>query len=171
MVVTADNELFGAPDLNGGGHVTWTLTGAKAADLRAKILHLFDEYGQIPRGFPFEGAATSANGDGVLEAAEGASYTDQVENVLEGSGGQGTLVQYMRLWPFDLREKNPDPAVGFSPSTSGLANTNLSTSADVEIRMLSEPNSTTRNAPSSLSNTSLAQSLYRVFSYEALHSS
>src|SRR3989454_711051 len=112
MVITTDYELFGTSDLNGGGHVTWTLTGAKAADLRAKILHLFDEYGQIPRGFPFEGAATSANGDGVLEAAEGANYTDRVENVLEGSGGQGTLVQYMRLWPFDLREKNPDPAPG-----------------------------------------------------------
>src|SRR5256885_41823 len=75
MVVTTDYELFGTSDLNGGGHVTWTLTGAKAADLRAKILHLFDEYGQIPRGFPFEGAATSANGYRVFwyEAAQPAN--------------------------------------------------------------------------------------------------
>src|SRR2546425_6653324 len=167
MVVTTDYELFGTSDLDGGGHVTWTLTGAKATDLRAKILHLFDEYGQIPRGFPFEGAATSSNGDGVLEAAEGANYTDRVENVLEGSGGEGTLAQYMRLWPFDLREKNPDPAVAFSRSTSGLANTNLSTSADVEIRMLFEANTTTRNARLPLPTESLADSLYRVFWYEA----
>ena len=170
MVVTTDYELFGTSDLNGGGHVTWTLTGAKAADLRAKILHLFDEYGQIPRGFPFEGAATSANPDGILEAAEGASYTDRVENVLEGSGGQGTLVQYMRLWPFDLRQKNADPAVGFSASTSGLANTNLSTSADVEIRMLFEANTTTRNARVFLPTELLADSLYRVFWYDAAQS-
>src|SRR5256885_15104993 len=47
MVVTTDYELFGTSDLNGGGHVTWTLTGAKAADLRAKILHMFDEYPTI----------------------------------------------------------------------------------------------------------------------------
>ncbi|TLZ96503.1 MAG: hypothetical protein E6J97_09225, partial [Methanobacteriota archaeon] len=170
MVVTTDYELFGTSDLNGGGHVTWTLTGAKAADLRAKILHLFDEYGQIPRGFPFEGAATSANPDGILEAAEGASYTDRVENVLEGSGGQGALVQYMRLWPFDLRQKNADPAVGFSQSTSGLANTNLSTSADVEIRMLFEANTTTRNARVFLPTELLADSLYRVFWYDAAQS-
>jgi len=170
MVVTTDYELFGTSDLDGGGHVTWTLTGAQAADLRAKILHLFDEYGQIPRGFPFEGAATSANGNGVLEASEGANYTDRVENVLEGSGGQGTLVQYMRLWPFDLREKNADSALAFSRSTSGLANTNLSTSADVEIRMLFEANTTTRNARVSLSTESLADSLYRVFWYEAAQS-
>src|SRR5256884_2091175 len=170
MVVTTDYELFGTSDLNGGGHVTWTLTGAKAADLRAKILHLFDEYGQIPRGFPFEGAATSANPDGILEAAEGASYTDRVENVLEGSGGQGTLVQYMRLWPFDLRQKNADPAVGFSQSTSGLSNTNLSTSADVEIRMLFEANTTTRNSRISLPTAALAESLYRVFAYQVAQS-
>src|SRR5438132_5509505 len=86
LVVTTDYELFGTSDLNGGGHVTWTLTGAKATDLRAKILHLLDEYGQIPRGFSFEGAATSASGNQVLDAAEGANYTDRVENVLEGSG-------------------------------------------------------------------------------------
>lgn len=170
MVVTTDYELFGTSDLDGGGHVTWTLTGAKAADLRAKILHLFDEYGQIPRGFPFEGVATSANGDGVLEAAEGANYTDQVENVLEGSGGQGTLVQYMRLWPFDVRMKNADSALGFSRSTSGLANTNLSTSADVEIRMLFEASTTTRNARVPLPTELLADSLYRVFWYEAAQS-
>src|SRR3989442_10276035 len=69
MVVTTDYELFGTSDLNGGGHVTWTLTGAKAADVRAKIMHLFDEYGPIPRGFPFEGAATSSNGARRLEPA------------------------------------------------------------------------------------------------------
>ena len=28
MVVTTDYELFGTSDLSGGGHVTWTLTGA-----------------------------------------------------------------------------------------------------------------------------------------------
>src|SRR5947209_17585390 len=73
----------------------------------------------------------------------------------------------MRLWPFDLREKNPDPAVGFSRSTSGLANTNLSTSTDVEIRMLFEANTTTRTARVPLPTESLADSLYRVFWYEA----
>src|SRR5207244_8200407 len=64
MVVTTDYELFGTSDLNGGGHVTWTLTGAKAAELRAKIVDMFDTYGQIPRGFPFAGTARAANGDG-----------------------------------------------------------------------------------------------------------
>src|SRR2546429_9852208 len=69
MVVTTDYELFGTSDLNGGGHVTWTLTGAKAAELRAKIVDMFDTYGQIPRGFPFAGTAGAANGDGKIGRA------------------------------------------------------------------------------------------------------
>src|SRR5437879_13673321 len=76
VVVTTDYELFGTSDLSGGGHVTWTLTGAKAADLRAKILNMFDTYRQIPRGFPFEGTGGTANGDGVLAPLEGVRYTD-----------------------------------------------------------------------------------------------
>ncbi len=172
MVVATDYELFGTSELSGGGHVTWTLTGAKAADLRGKILHMFDEYPSIPRGFPFEGELTAANMDGILEPAEGVRYTDLLENVLERPGGAvGTLAQYMELYPFDLREKNSaDPGLGFERSTSGLANTNLSTSADAEIRFLFEANTTTRNARVSLSTLALAESLYKVFSYQAIQS-
>src|SRR5881296_6630 len=107
MVVSTDYELFGTADLNGGGHVTWTLTGAKAADLRARIVGMFDTYGQIPRGFPFAGTAGAANGDGTLQPLEGVRYTDQLENVLEDSG-RGTIVQYMQLLRFDLRENAAD---------------------------------------------------------------
>src|SRR5207247_10125936 len=70
----------------------------------------------------------------------------------------------------DLRQKNADPAVGFSASTSGLATTNLSTSADGEIRMLFEANTTTRNARVFLPTELLAASLYRVFWYDAAQS-
>ena len=170
LVVTTDYELFGTSDLNGGGHVTWTLTGAKAGELRAKIVDMFDTYGQIPRGFPFAGTAGIANGDGVLDPLEGLRYTDQLENVLEASG-RGTDAQYMQLFPFDLREKNTaDPSLGFERSTSGLANTNVSSSGDVEIRFLFEANTTSRSARVSLPTSALADSLYRIFDYAAVQS-
>src|SRR5437879_12916502 len=77
----------------------------------------------------------------------------------------------MELYPFDLREKNAaGPGLGFARSTSGPANTNVSTSADVEIRFLFEANTTTRNARVSLSTLALAQSLHRLFSYDAIQS-
>ncbi len=163
MVVTTDYELFGTSDLSGGGHVTWTLTGAKADDLRAKILNMFDTYGQIPRGFPFEGTAGPANGDGALEPLEGLRYTDLLENVLEASG-RGTTAQYLQLYRFDLRQNT------FERSTSGLANANLTTSGDVEIRFLFNANTTTRSARISLPTPALAESLYRIFSYDAVQS-
>src|SRR5207244_13496823 len=37
MVVTTDYALFGTSDLTGGGHVTCTLTGSKAATSRGSI--------------------------------------------------------------------------------------------------------------------------------------
>src|SRR5256712_3898466 len=87
MVVTTDYELFGRSDLNGGGHVTWTPTGAKTADPRAGIPHMFDEYPTIPRGFLFQGELTAADQDGVLQSLESGRYTDLLENVLQPPGG------------------------------------------------------------------------------------
>src|SRR2546430_12833940 len=86
LVVSTDYELCGTSDLRGGGHVTWTLTGDKATDLRMKILHMFDESPTIPRGFTFERAPTNANRNARLDSTEGVRYTDLLENQLEASG-------------------------------------------------------------------------------------
>src|SRR2546428_13283230 len=61
MVVTTDYELFGRSDLNGGGHVTWTLTGGKAAGLRVGILHMFVEYQANPTRFLFTHAMNTGD--------------------------------------------------------------------------------------------------------------
>ena len=174
LVVATDYEVFGTSELSGGGHVTWTLTGARASDLRAKILHLFDEYGQIPRGFPFAAEPTNANLNGVLESAEGVRYTDLLERVLEGAANNpiGTQSQYLLLFPFDLRETNDaDPGVRFERSTSGLANTDVNATADVEVRFRFEAKTTTGDARVPLPTKAFADALYNVFSYEAAQSS
>ena len=168
LAIATDYELFGTSDLRGGGHVTWTLTGAKAADLRAKILHLFDEYFLVPRGFVFGSATTNADMDGRLDPSEGVRYTDLVETRLEASGG--TPAQYLEMYPFDLREKNPDPAVGFTRSTTGLADTDVNATADVEIRFLFEANITTTNGRFPLATRALADALYSGFSYDVAQS-
>ncbi|MGI0150177.1 MAG: hypothetical protein ACREDF_11685, partial [Thermoplasmata archaeon] len=170
LTIATDYELFGTSDLRGGGHVTWTLTGAKAADLRAKILHLFDEYPSIPSGFPFGHVATTANQDGRLDAGEGVGYTNLLENVLEASG-RGTNAQYMQLFPFDLRDKAGDESTNFRRSTSGLAGTDVNATADVEIRFLFEANITKTDARVPLATRSLVDALYRIFSYRTVQAS
>ncbi len=168
MVVATDYELFGTSDLRGGGHVTWTLTGAKAAEFRAKLIHMFDEYDVIPRGFPESGAVILANRDGRLEASEGLVYTDLLERLLERtSSSLGTSVQYMNLYPFDLREKDPvNPSAGFDRSTVGLDGADLNSTADAVIRFLFEATSTTANARVPLPTSVLANAPYALFSYE-----
>jgi hypothetical protein len=165
--VSTDYELFGTSDLHGGGHVTWSLTGARASEFRMRILHLFDEYPAIPRGFPFPDAPTKANGDGRLDAVEGASYTDLLEMQLE-AGTRGTQAQYLTLFPFDLRNKVADPGTSFDRSTSGLAGTRANASAPVEIRFLFEANTSTTDARVPLSTAVLAQAPFDIFSYEAV---
>jgi hypothetical protein len=169
FVVSTDYELFGTSDLRGGGHVTWTLTGAKAADFRSKILRLFDTHPTVPRGFSSEGTSTSANRNGVLDAVEGVAYTNLLEARLEAEG-QGSIAQYLQLGPFDLRDKVGDDSTSFTRSTSGLANTDLNATADVEIRFTFEANITTTDGHVPLATRVLADSLYEPFSYRALQS-
>ena len=169
LVVSTDYELFGTSDLRGGGHVTWTLTGDKATDLRMKILHMFDEYPTIPHGFTFEGALTNANRNARLEATEGVRYTDLLENQLEASG-RGTSAQYVQMYPFDLREKDPIEANGFNRSTVGLAGADANTTGDAEIRFLFEANITTKEGRVPLATRALVDALYDVFSYRAVQS-
>src|SRR5438445_3648796 len=169
LVVSTDYELFGTSDLRGGGHVTWTLTGDKATDLRMNILHMFDEYPTIPHGFTFEGALTNANRNARLEATEGVRYTDLLENKLEASG-RGTSAQYVQMYPFDLREKDPIEANGFNRSTVGLAGADANTTGDAEIRFLFEANITTKEGRVPLATRALVDALYDGFSYLAVQS-
>ncbi|TLZ71012.1 MAG: DUF835 domain-containing protein [Methanobacteriota archaeon] len=172
MTVATDYELFGPSDLQGGGHVTWTLTGSKAVEFRAKVIHMFDEYDIIPTGFSAAGAPIPRNRDGKLDVAEGLVYTDLLEVMLERrTTPLGTSVQYMNLYPFDLREENPgDRAAGFQRSTAGLAGQDLNSTADAVIRFLFQASSTTTNARVTLATPVLADAPYAFFSYEVRQS-
>lgn len=166
LVVSTDYELFGVSDLRGGGHVTWTLSGEEASDLRRKILNLFDSYPTVPRGFSSERTSTNGNRDGRLDAAEGAVYTNLLETAME-AGSRGTAAHYLQLFPFDLLEKAGDDAASFVRSTSGLAGTDANATGNVEIRFLFQANSTTADARVPLAARVLVDSLYNPFSYRA----
>ena len=164
MTVSSDYELFGATDLNGGGHVTWTLAGDAARTLRADIVHLYDEYSQIPAGFTFlpPGQATSGNHDGIIEAPEGQTYTNHVETILEGtypgSTTGGTQVGYFLLDRSTLLEK--DLLNGFNRSTSGIVGTNASTTGDLQIKFLF--NGATSTADATVRNRSVRAAAKRL---------
>ncbi len=169
LEVSADYELFGLSVLNGGGHVTWTLTGDTARALRADIVHLFDEYPQIPRGFLFHGYATYGNDNGVIEEPEGHAYTDRLENALEGiypdTQTAGTQVGYFLLDKADLLER--DLVGGFNRSTSGITGTDANSTASLQIKFLFNGASNTADVTMPLTTTAYADALFDVFSIEA----
>src|SRR2546421_7716440 len=169
LVVSTDCELFCTSVPRGGRHVTWTLTGDKATDLRMKILHMFDESPTVGRGFAFERALTNANRNARLDSTEGVRYTDLLENQLEASG-RGTSGQYVEMYPFDLREKDPIEANGFNRSTVGLAGADANTTGDAEIRFLFEANIPTREGRGPLATPPLVDALYKLFSYRPVQS-
>jgi hypothetical protein len=170
IYVSSDYELFGLDPLNGGGHVTWTLTGAQAQGLRAKIIGMFDEYARIPRGFTFGGAATGGNGNGAIEAAEGVAYTDRLENELEGTqrAALGTQIGYFYLDRSDLFDK--DPTAGFQRSTSGILGTTLTTDQDLQIRFLFNGYSNVPAVTMPIAARAYVDALFDVFAFEAAES-
>ncbi len=169
MVVSSDYELFGTTQLNGGGHVTWTLHGDTAKTLRADIVHLFDEYPSMPRGFLFGGNPTNGNHDGLIEEPEGLAYTDRVENVLEGlypsATSGGTQVGYFLVDRADLLNK--DVAGGFNRSTAGIVGTDANSTADLRIDFIFNGGTSTSDVTMNLTTDAYAQALFKVFSIEA----
>ena len=167
LTVAADYELFGSSELTGGGHITWTLTGSAAQALRAKILDLFDGYTQLPRGFSNAGlaeSATNGNGDGVISLAEGQAYTSAVDRYLEAQGA-GNQVGYYLLRKASLFDT--DPNGGFERSTTGIVNADANSTADLQIRFITEGASTVQNLVMNLSTDTYVRALEDIFSFEA----
>src|SRR3990172_1315538 len=108
LKVSSDLELLGVGGLDGGGHVTWTLTGAAAQSLRQKIQRMFDGYDPIPRGFAYAYNGTGGNRNGRIESGEAQPYTNFLENEVEGARPvccRGTDVRYVRIDRSDILEQ------------------------------------------------------------------
>ena len=159
--VETDYELIGTSELNGGGHVTWTLTEDEAQDLRRKIVSMFDEYPQIPTGFTFEGGTTSAIRNGLIDRAEALQYTAYLENELEGTqrGFTGTDVGYVRVDRADLFD------AAIERSTSGLILSDANSTAPLQIKFLFNAHTTVVDAPVALPSPAFADALHDVFSF------
>ncbi len=169
MVVSSDYELFGTGQLNGGGHVTWTLTGDVAQRLRGDIVDMFDNYTVIPRGFVFGGTATGGNHEGNISVQEGSAYTDLVERVLEAgypiSTVGGTQIGYFLLDRATLLQK--DVVGGFNRSTSGIVGTDGTWTTPLQIQFLFNGATSTSDITMPLTTQAYAQALFEVFSLQA----
>jgi len=159
--LSSDLQLLGINTLSGGGHVTWTLTGDAAKALRQRIVALFDAYAWIPRGLAYAGNATGGNGDGVIQGTEAITYTNFLENELEGIryGYGGTDVRFIRINRADLLEKS----LPVNRSTSGLVGTNANSTEPLEIRFIFNADTVSEDYSFQFSDLRLAHALFKVF--------
>jgi DNA-directed RNA polymerase subunit RPC12/RpoP len=169
VIVSSDLELLSLGDVSGGGRITWLLTGEQATELRVKILRMYDERMNWPRGFAFEcqvtGATTTSVANGVLESAEVTSYLAHLENELEGvlRPVLGTEFRFVRVTRADRAEQDL-PA---EASSSGLVGTTNATSQGIEIRFIFNANTRSLGRAFDQMNITLANAVHNVFTFEA----
>jgi hypothetical protein len=168
LLVQTDFELIGTSELNGGGHVTYVLTGDEAQDLRRKIVSMFDTYAQIPVGFPLEGSSTARVRNGVIDRGEALAYTGRLENELEGlaRGSTGTDVGYFRLAASDLLFGD-----AIERATAGLLASDPNATSNLELRLFFDGRTTTQDSVLPLPTRAFADALHRVFSFARVQAS
>ncbi len=163
--ISTDLELIGLGDLSGGGHITWTLTGDQARILRDKIVHMFDEYGAIPRGFAYPRSPVPAVEDGTLGSTEALAYTALLENEVEGiryaAPGFGSEVRYVMINAADILESR----FPVERSSEGLVGTGANSTARLEIRFINNAYTVSQNWRFRFSDVALANALHRVFDF------
>jgi len=162
LKVSSDLELLGVGGLDGGGHVTWTLTGAAAQSLRQKIQMMFDGYDPIPRGFAYAYNVTGGNRNGRIESGEAQSYTNFLENEVEGARPvccRGTDVRYVRIDRSDILEE------GFpvERSVDGLVGVDPNSTERLEIRFIFNAGTVSENLRFRFSDVPLANALHGIF--------
>jgi len=159
--VSSDVQLIGIGGMSGGGHVTWTLTGDVARSLRQRIVAMFDEYAAIPRGFAYGGNGTTGNGDGIIQGGEALSYTNFLENEVEGVryGYSGTEVRYVRIDRADLLEQG----LPVNRSTDGLVGSGPTSIEPLQIRFIFNAETISGDYAFRFSDDAIAQALFRVF--------
>jgi len=168
VVVASNLQLLSIGEVTDGGHVTWTLTGPQATQLRQKILFMFDQAAGIPRGFTFERQPTGSTGanlnSGVIESAEATTYLTYVDSDMEGGPRnlEGTPFRYVTITHVDLEERDR-PA---EQSSGGLVGTNAASSTNLEIRFIFNGRSTSAQLTFSQADESLAQALHHLFTFD-----
>lgn len=161
LTIHTDAEMLGVPTLRGGGHITWTLTGPVAVELRRKVLAMFDEYPSVPPGFPWAGVASPANRDGVLSAAETKAFTDMLEAEIEGQRQAlgGTRWRYLLIERTDLFERD----LPVDRSADGLVGRDRTSQDSIEIRFIFDGRTVSENFPFAPASRALADGLYSMF--------
>jgi hypothetical protein len=162
LVVDTDYEVYGLGNLDGGGHLTWTLNDDQASHLREKIVTFFENYTVIPPGFNCEGMDPWTNTPNLeIDSNEGGAYTDFLERYLENSctGGWGLTDRYLRIYAADKVESQ----FAVERSTDGLVGSTAADTTKLQIRFIFNANTTDGSMRFPLAEPNIADAVHKVF--------
>ncbi len=161
LVIDTDYEVYGVGDLDGGGHVTWSLYDEQASHLRKKIIDFFEDYTQMPPGFNCEGTTLTNTVNSEIDSIEGLEYTDMLEHYLENScvGGWGITDRYLRISAADKVEDQ----FNVERSTEGLVGSVAGDTNKLQFRFIFNANMTAGSTRFPLAEPNLADALHKVF--------
>jgi hypothetical protein len=161
LVVDTDYEVYGLGNLDGGGHLTWTLYDQQAGHLRSKIVTFFENYTSIPPGFNCNNTLIANTPDGEISADEGLDYTNMLEHYLENScaGGWGLTDRYLRISAADKLETQ----FPVDRSSEGLVGSTAADTTKLQIRFIFNANTTDGSMRFPLAEPNLADALHKVF--------
>jgi len=168
--VDSDTELLGFGSLQGGGKMTWVLTGGQALRFREKVVGFYDETGIMPDGFPNmltpPGFAVHVPGDtqrgnGILEEPEGDRYARDLGSFLIGQGS-GFDYRYVRITRVNKLQQDL-PVI---QSSKGFIGTTLSNQEPLELRFWYNGFTVGSDVQVPLSELEFANAIHAVFDYE-----
>ena len=161
LVVDTDYEVYGLGNLDGGGHLTWTLYDDQASHLRSKIVTFFENYTQMPPGFNCEGNTITNTPNQEIDSNEGGAYTDFLEHYLENSctGGWGLTDRYLRISAADKVETQ----FPVERSTEGLVSSTAADTTKLQIRFIFNANTTDGSMRFPLAEPNIADAVHKVF--------
>jgi hypothetical protein len=164
LVVDTDYEVYGLGNLDGGGHLTWTLSDDQASHLRWKIVNFFENYTQMPPGFNCEGTAIANTPDSEIGADEGLDYTNMLEHYLENSCGRGWGLtdRYLRISAADKVEAQ----FPVERSTEGLVGSTAADTTKLQIRFIFNANTTDGSMRFPLAEPNIADAVHKVFNLD-----
>jgi len=161
LVVDTDYEVYGLGNLDGGGHLTWTLFDEQASHLRMKIVTFFENYTTMPPGFNCENTVVANTPNEEIDADEGLDYTNMLEHYLENSctGGWGLTDRYLRISAADKVEAQ----FPVERSTEGLVGSTAADTTKLQIRFIFNANTTGGSMRFPLAEPNLADAVHKVF--------
>jgi hypothetical protein len=169
--IAGDTEMIGANEVSGGGHLTWTLTGDKARELRSYVVQMFDNYSSIPcyfigiqlqQGVCFQSWGHSANNNLMIDDTEGAEYLELVDRWLTNSFTTENRYRYYVMDRVDTLYEEVDS------STDGFLNTPVNSDQPVVIKFIFNSIGPSGTKEFGLAEVNSTQALYEIFTIKFL---